>query len=75
MKLTNQQSAYLRCVNGLCGPRHDHFADSRAAATRIGATEDERMDLEDALAQAGYIEVGPAPGTVTITERGWRAVH
>ena len=75
MRLTNLQSAYLRCVCGLCGPKHDQCADSRAAATTIGATEDERMDLEDSLAQAGYIEEGPAPGTVNITERGWRAAH
>jgi hypothetical protein len=75
MKLTNQQSAYLRRVYGLCGPKHDRCADSRAVATTIGATEDERMDLEDALAQAGYIQAGPAPGTVVITERGWRAAH
>jgi hypothetical protein len=75
MRLTNQQSAYLRCVYGLCGPKHDRCADSRAVATTIGATEDERMDLEDALAQAGYIQAGPAPGTVVITEHGWRVVH
>ena len=75
MKLTNQQLAYLRGVYRLCGPKHDQFADSRAVATTIGATEDQRMDLEDALAQAGFIQEGPAPGTVAITERGWRAVH
>jgi hypothetical protein len=44
-------------------------------ATAIGATEDERMDLEDALAQGGYIVVGGSPGTVGLTQRGRRAVQ
>jgi hypothetical protein len=32
------------------------------------------MDIEDALAQAGYIVVGNAPGTVGITDLGRRVV-
>lgn len=75
VKLTSHQAAYLRHVARLCGRKQGECADSRAVATAIGATEDERMDIEDALAQAGYIEVGPAPGTVGITERGRQAVH
>jgi hypothetical protein len=75
MRLTVQQAAYLRRVSRVCGRKHGQSADSRAVATAIGATEDERMDIENALAEAGYIEVGPAPGTVGITERGQRAVH
>jgi hypothetical protein len=75
MELTHQQLAYLRRVYRLCGARAGACADSRAVATAIGATEDERMDIEDALAQAGYIVVGSAPGTVGITELGRRAVY
>src|SRR5215216_5506105 len=58
MELTQQQLAYLRRVYRLCGARAGACADSRAVATAIGATEDERMDIEDALAQPGYIVVG-----------------
>jgi hypothetical protein len=74
MQLTEQQLAYLRGVYRLCGAKPGACADSRAVATAIGATEDERMDLEDALAQGGYIVVGSAPGTVGLTARGRRAV-
>lgn len=45
-------------------------AESRVIARAVGATEDERMDLEDALAQRGYIEVGGRPGTVALTNAG-----
>jgi Mn-dependent DtxR family transcriptional regulator len=72
MRLTVQQVAYLRRVYRLCGPKRDRCADSREVARSIGATEDERMDLENALAQAGYIEVGSAPGMVGLTDRGRR---
>ena len=75
MELTQQQLAYLRHVYLLCGAAPGACADSRAVATAIGATEDERMDIEDALAQAGYIVVGSAPGTVGITELGRRVVR
>jgi hypothetical protein len=74
MELTEQQLAYLRGVYQLCGARRGACADSRAVATAIGATEDERMDIEDALAEAGYIRVGSAPGTVGITALGRRVV-
>jgi hypothetical protein len=75
MELTGQQIAYLRRVSELCGDRPGACADSRAVATAIGATEDERMDIEDALAHAGCIVVGSLPGTVGITALGRRAVH
>jgi hypothetical protein len=75
IKLTTQQLAYLRRVNRLCGAKRGACANSRAVATAIGATEDERMDIEDALVAAGCIEVGPAPGTVGITARGRRVVQ
>ena len=48
MELTTQQLAYLRLVYRLCGAKPGGCADSRAVATAIGATEDERMDIEDA---------------------------
>ena len=75
MELSTQQLAYLRRLYRLCGAKPGACADSRAVATAIGATEDERMDLEDALAQGGYIVVGNSPGTVGLTERGRRAVQ
>ncbi len=70
-----QQLAYLRLVYRLCGAKPGGCADSRAVATAIGATEGERMDIEDALSGAGYIEIGSAPGTVGITARGRRLVQ
>ena len=75
MELTTQQLAYLRLVYRLCGAKPGGCADSRAVATAIGATEDERMDIEDALSGAGHIEIGSAPGTVGITARGRRLVQ
>ena len=75
MKLSHQQLAYLRIVYRECGAKQGECADSRAVARAIGATEDERMDIEDALAQAGYIEICSAPGTVGITEQGRRAIR
>ena len=75
IKLTTQQLAYLRRVYRLCGAKRGACANSRAVATAIGATEDERMDIEDALAAGGYIEVGTDPGTVGITERGRRVIR
>ena len=72
MELTAQQLAYLRRVYRLCGAKRGACANSRAVATAIGATEDERMDIEDSLARAGYIEVGSAPGTVGLTDAGRR---
>ena len=75
IKLTTQQLAYLQRVYELCGAKPGACANSRAVATAIGATEDERMDIEDALVAAGCIKVGSAPGTVGITERGRRVVQ
>jgi hypothetical protein len=75
MELTAQQLAYLQRVYRLCGAKPGACANSRAVASAIGATEDERMDIEDALAAAGYIELGTHPGTVGITERGRRVVR
>jgi hypothetical protein len=75
MELTTQQMAYLRRVYKDCGPKRGQCADSRRVSHAIGATEDERMDIEDALARAGYIEIGSMPGTVGITELGRRAVR
>jgi hypothetical protein len=75
IKLTTQQLAYLRRVYRLCGAKRGACANSRAVATAIGATEDERMDIEDALVAAGCIKVGSAPGTVGITARGRRVVQ
>jgi len=65
----------LRRVYKECGPKRSQCADSRRVSQAIGATEDERMDIEDALARAGYIEIGSMPGTVGITELGRRAVR
>ena len=70
VQLTHQQLDYLRRVYRLCRAKPGGCANSRAIAIAIGATEDQRMDIEDALAQAGYITVGDRPGTVRITERG-----
>jgi hypothetical protein len=42
-------------------------ANSKDVAQAIGATEEERLDIEDALEQRGYIEGGGAFGTVTVT--------
>ena len=65
VKLTSHQAAYLRHVARLCGRKQGECADSRAVATALGATEDERMDIEDALAHdAGRFD-----------EIGKRAVH
>jgi len=75
MKLTRQQRAYLRGVYKECGAQQGHCADSRRVSQAIGATEDERMDIEDALAREGYIELGSAPGTVGLTDLGRRAVR
>jgi hypothetical protein len=55
MTLTGQQLAYLRRLYKACGPKPGACAASRAVARAIGATEDERIDIEDALAQRGYI--------------------
>jgi hypothetical protein len=38
----------------------------------IGATEDERMEIDTALAAAGYLTIGPRPGTVALTDAGRR---
>jgi hypothetical protein len=72
MTLTHREVAYLRRVYRCCGTHPGTCAVSRKVAIAIGATENERMDIEDALAHAGYITVGNAPGTVRITERGRR---
>jgi len=71
-RLTAQQRAFLRRVYRVCGPKRGQCADSRPVAGAIGASEDERMDIEDALARAGYIEVGSGPGTVALTDAGRR---
>jgi hypothetical protein len=72
MRLTARQLAYLRRLYKVCGPKPGECAESRAVARAIGATEDERMDIEDALAQSGYITVGATPGTVGLTDAGRR---
>lgn len=72
ISLTHRELAYLRRVYRCCGAHPGACAASRKVATAIGATENERMDIEDALARAGYITIGNAPGTVRITERGRR---
>ena len=75
VELTTQQLRYLRRVYHECGPKRGQCADSRKVSQAIGATEDERMDIEDALARVGYIEIGTMPGTVGITALGRRAVQ
>jgi len=72
LTLTPQQLAFLRRVYRVCGAKRGQCAESRAVARAIGASEDERMDIEDALARAGYIEVGSGPGTVALTDAGRR---
>jgi Mn-dependent DtxR family transcriptional regulator len=72
MNLTPQQQAYLRAVYRACRASQDECAESRAIAQAIGATEDERMDIESSVASAGYITIGPRPGTVGLTETGRR---
>jgi Mn-dependent DtxR family transcriptional regulator len=70
MRLTDQQLTYLRRLYRVCGPKPGPCAESRAVARMIGATEDEPMDIEEALAQHGYIEVAERPGTVALTDAG-----
>jgi hypothetical protein len=70
MRLTARQLAYLRRLYRACGPKPGEYAESRAVARAIGATEDERMDIEDALAQSGYITIGARAGTVGLTDAG-----
>ena len=70
MRLPGQQLTYLRRLYKACGPKPGPCAESRAVARAIGATEEERMDIEDALTQRGYIKVGDRPGTVALTDAG-----
>jgi hypothetical protein len=53
MRLTGQQLAYLRRLYKACGPKPWPCTESRTVARAIGAKEDERMDIEDALAHRG----------------------
>jgi Mn-dependent DtxR family transcriptional regulator len=70
MTLTGRQLMYLRRLYKACGPKPGTCAESRAVARAMGATEDERMDLEEALARLGFIQVGERPGTVALTDAG-----
>jgi hypothetical protein len=72
MDVTARQLAYLRRLYRACRAQRGDCAESRAVARAISASEDERMELESALAHAGFLKLGSGPGTVALTDAGRR---